>query len=159
VEYVNAGSILSPSFDPPGSTILLSAKVRLIVTDDHQVGAHAQKAADRQNRVWLLAVACYKEIVNLADRFFRIVDDATTDDFGRPIAVGHLLHIDLGDLYRLWNALCFNGCSEPIIAAPARTIIFFIIISPSLGTIFCRALRHGPSPPLPRVLCRELRGP
>ena len=28
-----------------------------------------------------------------------------------------------------------------------------------LGIIFCRALRDGPSPPLQRVLCRELRGP
>jgi hypothetical protein len=27
------------------------------------------------------------------------------------------------------------------------------------GIIFCRALRDGPSPPLQRVLLRELRGP
>src|ERR1700737_5429831 len=45
-------------------------------------------------------------------RFVRFVEDAATDDLGRPIAGRHLLHIDLGDLYRLWNALCFCVCGE-----------------------------------------------
>ena len=69
------------------------------------MGAHAQKTTDRQNGVWLLAVARHKKFVNLTDRFVRIVDDAATDDLGCPIAGCHLLHIDFGDLYRLCNAL------------------------------------------------------
>ena len=32
---------------------------------------------------------------------------AVGKDLGRPIAGRHLLHVDPGDLYRLWNALCF----------------------------------------------------
>jgi hypothetical protein len=39
-------------------------------------GAHTQKASDRQNHVRLLAVACHQQVVNLADRFVRIVGDA-----------------------------------------------------------------------------------
>ena len=50
------------------------------------MGPHAQEAADRQNDVWLLAVTCHKEIINLADRFVRIVEDVAADDLGRPIA-------------------------------------------------------------------------
>jgi hypothetical protein len=36
-----------------------------------------------------LPVACHKEVVNLADRFVRIVEDVATDDLGRPIAGRH----------------------------------------------------------------------
>ena len=53
------------------------------------MGAHAEEATDRQNGVWSLPVACHKEVVNLADRFVRIVEDVATDDLGRPIAGRH----------------------------------------------------------------------
>ena len=41
---------------------------------------HAQKATDRQNSVWLLAVTCHEEVVNLADCLVRIVDDGATQN-------------------------------------------------------------------------------
>jgi hypothetical protein len=40
------------------------------------------------------------------------VRGAILNILGRPIARRHLLHIDLGNLYHLWNALCVRVCGE-----------------------------------------------
>src|SRR5450759_2656828 len=56
------------------------------VRDDNQVSAHAQEATDREHGIWLLAVGAHEEVVNLTDGFVGIVDDASTNDFGRAIA-------------------------------------------------------------------------
>jgi len=68
----------------------------------------------------------YKEVVNLTDGFVGIVDDASTNDFGRAKARRQLMHIDLGELHGLWNALCFACAARkptPIIAALASSIV------------------------------------
>jgi hypothetical protein len=38
------------------------------------------RAADRQHGIWLLAVAADEEVVNLANGFVGIVDDAAAND-------------------------------------------------------------------------------
>jgi chaperonin GroEL len=76
------------------------------------MSAHAKESTDRQNGVRLLAVACHKEVVNLADRLVRTIEDAATDDLGRPVAGRHLLHINLGDIYCLRDPLCICRCDD-----------------------------------------------
>jgi hypothetical protein len=54
--------------------------------------AHAQEAADREYGIRLLAVGADEEVVNLADRFVGIVDNAAADDLRRdsqPTAFSH----------------------------------------------------------------------
>src|SRR5664280_615113 len=103
---------LKPVLCPARQHNLVVGEFEAVVTDNHQPGAHAQETTDRQNGVWLLAVACHQQVVNLADRLVRTVDDAATDDLRRPIAGCHLLYIDFGNLYRLWNALRICVCGE-----------------------------------------------
>jgi hypothetical protein len=64
--------------------LVVGGEFQAVVPDDHKMSAHAKESTDRQNSVWLLAVACHKEVVNLADRFVRTIEDAATDDLGRP---------------------------------------------------------------------------
>src|ERR1700742_101156 len=80
---------------------LVVREFEIIIRNDNQSGAHTQEATDRQNGVWILAITRHKEVVDLADRFIRLVDDAGTDNLGRPIAGRDLLHIDLCDFYCL----------------------------------------------------------
>src|SRR4029078_5240745 len=103
---------LKPVLCPARQHNLVVSELEAVVTNNHQVRAHAQETTDRQNSVWLLAVACHQEVVNLADSFVCVVKAASTDELGRPKDGRHLLHIDLGNLYRLWNALCVCVCGE-----------------------------------------------
>src|ERR1700726_1903454 len=103
---------LEPVLCPARQHDLVVLELEAVVTDDHHVGAHAEESTDREHYIRLLAVTRHQEVVNLADRFVRTVEDAVTDDLGRPIAGRHLLHIDLGDLYRLWNALRSRGARQ-----------------------------------------------
>jgi hypothetical protein len=69
---------------------------------------------------------CLRPDVNLADRFVRIIDDTAPNDLGCPVTGRHLLHIDLGDLYRPWNAMRIYVCGKknpPNIATLASNIV------------------------------------
>ena len=82
-----------------------------------------------------------------------------------PTILTRLLGTDLSSSHRIEcgerchligsHALCpgANHCERPRVAA------FIALRHMFLGSIFCRALRRVPSPPLQRVLWRESRGP
>src|SRR5205085_10037802 len=78
---------------------------QVVVRKRNQVIAHAEEAADRQHGKRLLSVCADEEIVDLADGFIGIVDNAGADDLGRAIASRELLYIDLGELHGLWRDL------------------------------------------------------
>src|SRR6185312_16562487 len=104
-----------------GQHYLVVGEFKAVIPDNHQPGPHAEETSDRQNYVWLLAVARHQEIVNLANRLVGIIDDAAADDLGSPITGCHLLHIDFTNLYRLWNALRICVCGENGNAKHSRT--------------------------------------
>ena len=60
----------------------------------------------------MAAFAADEEVVNRADGFVGIVDDAAANDLGRAIAGRQLLHIDFDELYRLRRALCSGGAGK-----------------------------------------------
>ena len=101
-----------PFLGAAGEQYLLFAELQRVVRDNNQVSAHAQEASDREYGIWLLAVDANEEVVNLTDKFVGIVDDAATNDFGCAIAGRQLLHIDLGQLYRLRRDLRFCAARE-----------------------------------------------
>src|ERR1700732_2792187 len=74
--------------------------------------AHAQEAADREYGIRLLAVGADEEVVNLADRFVGIVDNAAADDLRRAIASRQRFHINLDEFDRLLRSLRSGGPGE-----------------------------------------------
>jgi len=76
---------IEPVLGPARQHNRLVDELEAVVPDDHQFAADSYKAADRKDRVRLLSVACHKEIVNLPDRFVRVIEDFAADDLGRTI--------------------------------------------------------------------------
>jgi hypothetical protein len=70
----------------------------------------------------------HQQVIDFANGFITIVENATSDDLGRAITSRQLLHIDFGKLHGLWRDLCawLTTRNTPIIAALVQIIASFI---------------------------------
>ena len=84
---------------------LVVLHLKRIGGDDDILGSHAEKAADRENRVGDFTFRRDDQIVDAADGFAGIIDDGAADDLRRPVAGGKRRRIDLGQSHGLRSAL------------------------------------------------------